>query len=230
MGGFSTMAVWENMSLINKGVVVILLLLSVWSLYVCVERWLLFRKARRQSLEFARLMTDHIKHDRPQAAIDAAMKYPQSHVARVVAAGLQSFQYESTTSPLSQAEIVEAAGRAVERAALLTTSDFKRGIGSLATIATLTPFIGLFGTVVGIIKAFTGMALTGSGGIGAVSAGIAEALVSTAFGLGVAIPAAWMFNYFTNQLERLQVEMSNSASELVDFFMKQRSRNAATAR
>jgi biopolymer transport protein ExbB/biopolymer transport protein TolQ len=230
MGGFSTMQVWENMTIINKGVVVILLLLSVWSLYVCVERWLLFRKARKQSLEFARLMTDHIKHDRPQAAIDAAMKYPQSHVARVVAAGLQSFQYESSTSSLSQVEIVEAAGRAVERAALLTTSDFKKGIGSLATIATLTPFIGLFGTVVGIIKAFTGMALTGSGGIGAVSAGIAEALVSTAFGLGVAIPAAWMFNYFTNQLERLQVEMSNSGSELVDFFMKQRSRNAATAR
>src|ERR1700689_3232864 len=144
MGGFSTMQVWENMTIINKGVVVILLLLSVWSLYVCVERWLLFRKARKQSLEFARLMTDHIKHDRPQAAIDAAMKYPQSHVARVVAAGLQSFQYESSTSSLSQIEIVEAAGRAVERAALLTTSDFKRGLGGLATIATLTPFIGLF--------------------------------------------------------------------------------------
>jgi biopolymer transport protein ExbB/TolQ len=230
MAGLSVLALWENMSLINKGVVIILILLSVWSLYVCVERWLLFRKARKQSLEFARLATDHLKHDRPQAAIDAAMKYPQSHLARVVAAGLQSFQYESTTSPLSHVEIVEAAGRAVERAALLTTSDFKRGLGGMATIATLTPFIGLFGTVIGIIKAFTGMALTGSGGIGAVSAGIAEALVSTAFGLGVAIPAAWMFNYFTNKLERLQVEMSNSASELIDFFMKQRSRNAAAAR
>jgi biopolymer transport protein ExbB/TolQ len=230
MGGMSAMAIWENMSLINKGVVVILVLLSIWSVYVCVERWLLFRKADKQSLEFARLATDHLKHDRPQAAIDAAMKFPQSHLARVVSAGLQSFQYESATSPLSQVEIVEAAGRAVERAALLTTSDFKRGIGGLATIATLTPFIGLFGTVIGIIKAFTGMALTGSGGIGAVSAGIAEALVSTAFGLGVAIPAAWMFNYFTNKLERLQVEMSNSSSELVDFFMKQRSRNAAAAR
>jgi biopolymer transport protein ExbB/TolQ len=230
MAGLSVLALWENMSLINKGVVIILILLSVWVLYVSVERWLLFRKADKQSLEFARLATDHLKHDRPQAAIDAAMKYPQSHLARVVAAGLQSFQYESTTSPLSHVEIVEAAGRAVERAALLTTSDFKRGLGGMATIATLTPFIGLFGTVIGIIKAFTGMALTGSGGIGAVSAGIAEALVSTAFGLGVAIPAAWMFNYFTNKLERLQVEMSNSASELIDFFMKQRTRNAAAAR
>ncbi|MBV8201037.1 MAG: MotA/TolQ/ExbB proton channel family protein [Acidobacteria bacterium] len=230
MAGFSIAGIWQNMTVINKGVVVILILLSIWTLYVSVERWLLFRKAKRQSLEFARLATDHLKHDRPQAAIDAAMKYPQSHLARVVAAGLQSFQYESQTSPLTQVEIVEAASRAVERAALLTTSDFKRGIGGLATIATLTPFIGLFGTVIGIIKAFTGMALTGSGGIGAVSAGIAEALVSTALGLGVAIPAAWMFNYFANQLERLQVEMSNSGSELIDFFMKQRSRNVAAAR
>jgi biopolymer transport protein ExbB/biopolymer transport protein TolQ len=227
--GFSIVGIWESMSLVNKGVVIVLFLLSIWSVYVCVERWLLFRKARKQSLEFARLMTDHIKHDRPQAAIDAAMKYPQSHLARVVSAGLQAFQYESQTSPLSHVEIVEAAGRAVERAALLTTSDFKRGLGGLATIATLTPFIGLFGTVIGIIRAFTGMALTGSGGIGAVSAGIAEALVSTALGLFVAILAAWMFNYFTNQLERLQVEMSNSSSELVDFFMKQRTRNAAVA-
>ncbi len=222
------LAIWTSMSPINKVVIVILILLSIWSLYVCVERLIVFRKARRQSLLFARQATEHLKNDRAQAAIDVAMKYPQSHLARVVSAGLQSFQFESQTSPLTEVEIVEAATRAVERATLLTTSDMKRGIGSLATIATITPFIGLFGTVVGIIKAFTGMALTGSGGIGAVSAGIAEALISTAFGLGVAIPAAWMFNYFTQQLERLQIEMSNSSSELVDFFMKrQRSKHAA---
>jgi biopolymer transport protein ExbB/biopolymer transport protein TolQ len=219
---------WEQMTILNKGVILILICLSIWSLYVCVERLIVFRKARRQSLLFARQATEHLKNDRPQAAIDAAMKYPQSHLARVVSAGLQAFQFESQTSPLSEVEVVEAASRAVERATLLTTSDMKRGIGSLATIATITPFIGLFGTVIGIINAFHGMALTGSGGIGAVSAGIAEALVATAFGLGVAIPAAWMFNYFTNVLERLQIEMSNSASELVDFFMKrQRSKHAA---
>jgi biopolymer transport protein ExbB/biopolymer transport protein TolQ len=222
------LALWEQMTILNKGVIVILIILSIWSLYVSVERLIMFSKARKQSLLFARQATEHLKNDRPQAAIDAASKYPQSHLARVVSAGLQSFQYESQTSPLSAPEVVEAATRAVERATLLTTSDLKRGIGSLATIATITPFIGLFGTVIGIINAFTGMALAGSGGIGAVSAGIAEALVATAFGLGVAIPAAWMFNYFTNKLERLQIEMSNSASELVDFFMKrQRSKNAA---
>ena len=148
----------------------------------------MFRKARKQSLLFARQATEHLKNDRPQAAIDIASKYPQSHLARVVSAGLQSFQFESQTSPLDRVEIVEAATRAVERATLLTTSDMKRGIGSLATIATITPFIGLFGTVIGIINAFHGIALTGSGGIGAVSAGIAEALIATAFGLAVAIP------------------------------------------
>lgn len=222
------LVLWEQMTILNKGVIIILIILSIWSLYVCVERAIVFSKARKQSLQFAKQATEHLKNDRPQAAIDAAMKYPHSHLARVVAAGLQSFQYESQTSPLSEVEVVEAATRAVERATLLTTSDMKRGIGSLATIATITPFIGLFGTVIGIINAFSGIALTGSGGIGAVSAGIAEALVATAFGLAVAIPAAWMFNYFTNKLERLQIEMSNSASELVDFFMKrQRSKNAA---
>ncbi len=222
------LVLWSQMTILNKGVIVILICLSVWSLYVCVERLIVFSKARKQSLLFARQATEHLKNDRPQAAIDAAMKYPQSHLARVVSAGLQAFQFESQTSPLSEVEVVEAATRAVERATLLTTSDMKRGIGSLATIATITPFIGLFGTVIGIINAFHGMALTGSGGIGAVSAGIAEALVATAFGLGVAIPAAWMFNYFTNVLERLQIEMSNSSSELIDFFMKrQRSKHAA---
>jgi len=219
---FSVLGLWQTMTPIAQGVVITLLILSVWSLYISVERVLFFRKAQKQSLAFAKLATENLKHDRPQAVIDAAMKYPQSHLARVVAAGLQSFQFENQTSPLSDLEIVEAANRAVERSALLTTSDFKRGIGSLATIATTAPFIGLFGTVIGIINAFRGMALTGSGGIGAVSAGIAEALVTTALGLFVAIPAAWMFNLFQNKLERLQVEMSNSSSELIDFFMKKK--------
>ena len=222
------LVLWEQMTILNKGVIIILIILSIWSLYVCVERAITFRKARKQSLLYAKQFTEHLKSDRPQAAIDAANKYPQSHLARVVQAGLQAFQYESQTSPLTEVEVVEAATRAVERATLLTTSDLKRGIGSLATIATITPFIGLFGTVIGIINAFHGIALTGSGGIGAVSSGIAEALVATAFGLGVAIPAAWMFNYFTGKLERLQIEMSNASSEMIDFFMKrQRCKHAA---
>jgi biopolymer transport protein ExbB/biopolymer transport protein TolQ len=228
---FNLLAMVEEMTPVGQGVMVILLIMSVWSLYVAVERWILYRRAHKQSLAFARLATEHLKKDEPQRVIDAAMKYPHSHLARVVVAGLQAYQNESQTSPLSDLEVVEAASRAVERSTLLTTSDFKRGLGGLATIATTAPFVGLFGTVIGIIQAFRGMALTGSGGIGAVSAGIAEALVATALGLLVAIPAAWMYNYFTNRVERLQVEMSNSASELIDFFMKkQKARHAAPSR
>jgi biopolymer transport protein ExbB/TolQ len=226
----SPLALWESMGFIARAVVIILAIMSVWSLAISVERWIVFARAKKQSLAFAKLATEHLKQDRPQAAIDAAKKYPASHLARVVSAGLLSFQYESENSPLTEPEIVEAAGRAIERATLLTSVEFKRGIGNLATIATTAPFIGLFGTVVGIINAFRGMALSGSGGIGAVSAGIAEALVATAIGLGVAIPAAWMFNVFTAQLERLNVEMANSTSELVDFFLKRHSKNASPTR
>jgi biopolymer transport protein ExbB/TolQ len=116
------------------------------------------------------------------------------------------------------AEAIEAASRAVERLILTTTEELGRGIGGLATIATTAPFIGLFGTVVGIIHAFAGIAATGAGGIGAVSQGIAEALVTTAFGLFVAIPAAWMFNALTHRIQRLGIEMENAASELRDLF------------
>ena len=102
------LVLWEQMTILNKIVIIALILMSVWSLYVCVERTIAFRKARKQSLLFARQATEHLKNDRPQAAIDAASKYPQSHLARVVSAGLQSFQYENQTSPLSEVEIVEA--------------------------------------------------------------------------------------------------------------------------
>ena len=222
------LVLWSQMTILNKGVIVILICLSFWSLYVCIDRLIVFSKARKQSLLFARQATEHLKNDRPRTAIDAAMKYPRATGPRRPRPASRRSSSRARPATLSEVEVVEAATRAVERATLLTTSDMKRGIGSLATIATITPFIGLFGTVIGIINAFHGMALTGSGGIGAVSAGIAEALVATAFGLGVAIPAAWMFNYFTNVLERLQIEMSNSSSELIDFFMKrQRSKHAA---
>jgi len=144
---------------------------------------------------------------------------------------LIEFLYDQTTTPSSVQghDVIEAAKRAIERESLVVYSDFKKGIGGLATIATTAPFIGLFGTVIGIIHAFQGMALSGSGGIGSVSKGISEALVTTALGLGVAIPAAWLFNYFTNVLERFQVEMSNSASELVDFFIKKQGAKQGTA-
>jgi len=121
-----------------------------------------------------------------------------------------------------------AVGEAMTGAKARAKLRLQRNLAFLGTLGNNAPFIGLFGTVIGIIHAFQGMALSGSGGIGSVSKGISEALVTTALGLGVAIPAAWLFNYFTNVLERFQVEMSNSASELVDFFIKKQGAKQST--
>jgi len=217
---FGPVALWQSMGMIAKLVVILLAMLSVYSLTVAAERWLLYRQAKKQSLEFARLVTQHLKQNRPQEAIAAGRKYKSSHLAKVVVAGLLEFENQSELNPLQGEDVIEAARRAIERTTLITTADFKRGTGGLATIGATAPFIGLFGTVIGIINAFRGMAVSGSGGLGAVSAGIAEALVTTAFGLFVAIPAVWLYNYFMQKVERYQVEMSNSASELLDFFIK----------
>jgi len=151
-------------------------------------------------------------------AVESAKRFNKSHLAKVLAAGLQQFMFEKSEEPTHEA--VELVRLAVERAAALTTAEMKRGLGGLATIGATAPFVGLFGTVVGIIDAFMSMSKIGSSGIGAVSAGIAEALITTAVGLAVAIPAVWMFNYFQSQIEFFGIEMANSSSELVAFFME----------
>jgi biopolymer transport protein ExbB/TolQ len=221
---FNPVDLWNTMTPLAKGVAVLLILMSIYSLTVAIERWIFFAKAKKQSLAFAKLVTLHLKQDKLLEAIESSKKYKQSHLARVVSAGLYEFSHDMTsgTADIAGHDPIEAAERAIEREALMTTADMRRGLSGLATIGTTAPFIGLFGTVIGIINAFRGMAMTGSGGIAAVSTGIAEALITTALGLFVAIPAVWLFNIFTNKIERFQVEMSNSASELIDYFIKRR--------
>jgi biopolymer transport protein ExbB len=132
---------------------------------------------------------------------------------------LQEFQAHQKSSDISGEEI-ESSRRALERAEAIVHAELKRGISTLATIASSAPFVGLLGTVVGIINAFQGIAAEKSTGLGAVAGGISEALVATAIGLLVAIPAVWMFNYFSNRVEAFDVEMGNSSSELIDYFIK----------
>jgi len=141
-------------------------------------------------------------------------------------AGLQEFRAHQLSNEISGEEI-EASKRALERAEAIVHAELKRGISSLATIGSTAPFVGLFGTVVGIINAFHGISSEKSTGLGAVAGGISEALVATAIGLFVAIPAVWMFNYFTNKLEAFDVEMGNSSSELIDYFLKRSQRTVS---
>jgi biopolymer transport protein ExbB/TolQ len=227
---FSLMGMWEQMGWIAKGVVIILAAMSIYSLGFAIERLWKFHKAKKESLKVALGVTPLLKQHKLDEAIALAKdkKFRHSHLARVLAAGLTEFQYESSQDLPPDFDIVDAGRRAIERETLMTTAEMKKGLGNLATISTTAPFIGLFGTVVGIINSFRGMAASGSGGLGAVSAGIAEALFATALGLLVAIPAVWLYNYFQNKIERFNVEMSNASSELVDYFLKNKGRAQGT--
>lgn len=213
-----------EMSKTGVAVVFALVLLSIWSLTVSAERLLTFRRARRQSLEFARILAQKPEKDQEdwlREAVEAAGRFPHSHLARVVAAGLVTWQQKNARGSLPAEAVIEASARAVERSSMMTLARFKRGIGTLATIATISPFVGLFGTVVGIIHAFRAIAdQGGQGGFATVSSGIAEALVTTALGILVAIPAAWMFNHLSERIERLRVEMESSSAELMEFFLE----------
>jgi len=201
-------------------VIIFLLILSVYSIAVMIEKFMTYRAARQQSIDYLPILVKCLKDGNLQSAVDKSKQYNKSHIAKVVSAGLLEFLNQKDETAAKSFDVVGAVTRSLERATAITSAELKKGLGGLATIGSTAPFIGLFGTVMGIINAFTGMAQSGSGGLAAVSAGIAEALITTAFGLLVAIPAVMMFNHFTNRLERFQIEMTNSSAELIDFFLK----------
>ena len=218
------MEMWNAMGWVAKAIGVILIIMSMISFGVAIERIYTFTQARKQSKLYAPQVAKHLKEGRLKdaIAISSSKNYRYSHLAKVVLAGLQEYQFQQESgSNLSREDLVDTVRRAIQRASALTSNDLKKGVASLATIGATAPFVGLLGTVVGIITAFQGIAATGSGGLGAVSAGISEALVETALGLVVAIPAVWFYNYLTGRIEYFNVEMDNSSSELVDYFIKQ---------
>jgi biopolymer transport protein ExbB/biopolymer transport protein TolQ len=222
-GGMDLVSMWNQMGWVAKAIGIILVFMSMWSFGVAIERYYTFSQARKQSKLYAPQVAKHLKEGRLKdaIAISQSKSYQYSHLAKVVLAGLQEYQFQQDANTgLSREDLVDTVRRAIQRATALTSNDLKKGIPSLATIGATAPFVGLLGTVVGIITAFQGIASTGSGGLGAVSAGISEALVETALGLVVAIPAVWLYNYFSGRLEYFNVEMDNSSSELVDYFIK----------
>jgi biopolymer transport protein ExbB/biopolymer transport protein TolQ len=201
-------------------VVITLCLLSISSIAIMIEKFFTYRASKKQSIAFLPELIDNLKARRLEGAVDATRNYSKAHLAKVVSAGLLEFQNQQEGGVTQSFDRVGAVRRATEMATTLTTAEMKKGLGWLATIGATAPFVGLFGTVFGIINAFSGMATSGSGGLAAVSAGIAEALITTAFGLLVAIPAVWAFNHFTERLERFTIEMNNASQELMDFFLK----------
>ncbi len=213
----------KSMGPVAITVVIILLIMSVYSIAIMVERYLTYSAAKKQSREFAPRVAQALKNNRIEEAINISDKHRKSHLAMVVNSGLQEFRAHEQSSDISGNEI-EASKRALQRAIAIKTAEFRRGLSGLATIGSTAPFVGLFGTVFGIINAFRGVENAGQTGIGAVMGGISEALFTTALGLVVAVPAVWLFNYFTGKVDGFIVEMDNSASELVDYFIKNRTK------
>jgi biopolymer transport protein ExbB len=216
---FDLMSMWSQMGWLARGVVIIMFIMSAYSIGVMIDRLLAYNGARNQSRQFAPAVAGALREGKLDEAIKIADRYKKSHLAKVVVAGLQEFRAHNLSADIS-GEQIEASRRALERAEAIVHAELKRGVATLATIGSSAPFVGLFGTVVGIINAFKGISTEKSTGLGAVAGGISEALVTTAIGLAVAIPAVWAYNYFVARLESFDVEMGNSASELVDYFVK----------
>jgi len=219
--GWDLVSLWHQMGILAKIILVVLFLMSGWSIGVMIDRLMAFSAARKQSRAFAPAVAGALRDGKIDEAIKVAERNKKSHLAKVVTAGLQEFKAHGVSNDIP-GEQVEASNRALERAEAIVHAELKRGLSGLATIGSTAPFVGLLGTVVGIINAFQGMSQSKNTGLGAVAGGISEALVTTAMGLFVAIPAVWMFNYFTGRVEAFDVEMDNSSSELVDYFIKRR--------
>ena len=214
---------YASMGIVAKCVAVILLIMSMWSIGVGIERFFTYQQARTQSKLYAPQVAKHLKEGRLKdaVALSTSKNYRYSHLAKVVLAGLQEYQFQQESGGgLAREDVMDTVRRAIQRASALTASDLKKGVAALATIGSTAPFVGLLGTVVGVINAFQGIGASGSAGLASVSIGISEALIETALGLVVAIPAVWIYNYLTSRIEYFNVEMDNSSSELVDYFIR----------
>jgi biopolymer transport protein ExbB len=216
-------------SLEGFGIVVagVLAVMSVFSLGVVAERMVMYARAAGASRRFAEALPELLKAHQLDEAVELAKKEKAGHLPRVLGLAISEYKHgvealhAQGPKDVGHFDIIAACNRAIERSSLRTVNELRRGLGSLATIGSTAPFVGLLGTVWGIIKAFQKMALEGGGGLGTVSGAIAEALINTAFGLLVAIPAVMFFNYLTNKVEDMQVDITDASTELVDFFLKE---------
>ena len=215
----SLIDLWHSMGYFAKGIVYVLAIMSVYSLTIMLQKWWGLRKAQQETRKFAPEFSQFLEEDNLTEAIKLAEGYKKSHVARVLGGALSEIKPLILDGSVTVADI-NSAERAVEREMLMTIVQLKRGLGVLATVGATAPFVGLLGTTMGIVNAFTGMAASGSGGLSAISAGVAEALITTAFGLLVAIPAVWAYNYFQTKIDNLTAEMTYSSKEMIDYLIK----------
>ena len=224
---FNIVSLWTQTSVPGKAVIVILALMGIYMIAISVERYLVFTRARRRSLEFVFSLQQKLRDRDIKGALSLSQLKPQSPIALVIEAALKEYTEglvalkHQGPEDLGDFDILDAVTRSLDRVKEREVADLKKALGGLATIASAAPFVGLFGTVVGIINVFATMKTNGSGGIAAVAGGIGEALITTAFGLLVAIPAVAIFNYFTNAIDAFVVDMNETSSELISYMLRE---------
>lgn len=224
---FTLVGLWNEMGFTARAVVVVLIVMSLYALAVAGDRLFTFRRGRRLSRGYVEALAPLVEAaGRLREAVGLEKKFIGSPVAKVIGAGLHEYSRgldrpAGTPAPAAF-DVAEIVNRAMERSKERELAGLRRGMPVLATVASSAPFVGLFGTVGGIITAFQKLAdpTKGGGGIGTVSAGIAEALITTAVGLGVAIIAVWFYNYFTARLDDVTIDIDETASELVDTILR----------
>lgn len=225
MNSFNIVDMWTHMGLLDKGIVTLLCGMSVFSIWVMIDRALTYRKAKLATDAFVASLREKLKADDIDGALRAAQANGESPVAKVSEGVLNEYKLGQTMilrrgSDELDLDVVDAMSREIARVKELQTAQLKRGLSGLASISSAAPFIGLLGTVIGIINAFRSMATSGQGGLGAVSAGISEALFATATGLVVAIPALIAFNYFNGKTEEFGHGMNDVSSQLMNHLLR----------
>jgi biopolymer transport protein ExbB len=214
--GFSFAEMWHTMGVPAKIVGGFLVVMGLASLTVFIERLLALRRSRASARRFAADTAADLQEGRLETVLAEAAKHPHGHLPRLVQAGLTMYSQARTVADGSGLTPVERTKRHLERQLEALSADLRRGLPVLASVGSVAPFVGLLGTVVGIISAFQGIAASGSGGLASVSAGISEALVETALGLAVAIPAVLAFNYLSIQIAADELALAAASGELAD--------------
>jgi len=215
----SLIGMWHQMHTFARGIVVVMAIMSVYSLTIMVSKWWSLRRAQKETIKFAPEFSQFLEEDNLTEAIRLAESYKRSHVALVLGGALGEVKPLIADGSVTVSDI-NSAERAVERNMLLEITNLKRGMAVLATVGATAPFVGLLGTTMGVVNSFQGMAASGSGGLAAIGGGISEALITTAFGLLVAIPAVWAYNYFTTKIDNLTAEMTYVSKEMIDYLIK----------
>ena len=223
---FSAAEIWRSASLPNKGIIFILFFLLGYQIYVAVERFVTYAQSTQASDKFLKLFMDTLRRGDFEAAKRAATTHNKSHIALVLKHGLDIFQYEKQLKAMNpNHDSIQPVERAIQRGTAEVLELLKKGMSGLATIGALAPFIGLLGTVIGIIKVFSDLKTKGAGDINALAGSIGEALATTALGLVVAIPAVWIYNLLTNKQDVVVTNINNAASQMIDEFIRRESQN-----